>query len=289
MPARHHPTGSRGEPREIAELRRIKETQPALSSAVDLQIGLLELQRRVQSRVPLPWIELDPAWLKKQQAAGNPLLRFEDIPLDWTDFRLMFRQTADLMRRHDALEEDDYQNLQRFTRESGALEPVVMRWYNAAARAGQQPPSAVNDPAVPDSIDRVLTPAMQPFLARCAEAILPLIKLDAWTSGHCPLCGDEPELAVITPLAERFLICGRCTARWKYDPIACPFCGNSDRSRITSFASRDGIYRLYACDICLRYLKAYDGRNAARQVMVPVDSVATLPLDAAAIQRGYRG
>jgi formate dehydrogenase maturation protein FdhE len=102
------------------------------------------------------------------------------------------------------------------------------------------------------------------------------------------LCGGEPELAAITPTADRLLICSRCTSRWRFDPIACPFCGNAERSRITSFASRDGRYRLYACDECQRYVKAYDGRRAPRPVMLAVDTIATLPLDAAAIQKGYR-
>jgi formate dehydrogenase maturation protein FdhE len=62
---------------------------------------------------------------------------------------------------------------------------------------------------------------------------------------------------------------------------------NNDRSRITSFATPDGQYRVYACDACQRYLKAYDGRRASRPVMPAVDSIATLPLDAAAMQRGY--
>jgi FdhE protein len=93
---------------------------------------------------------------------------------------------------------------------------------------------------------------------------------------------------VITPAADRLLICSRCLARWRFHQLTCPFCGNGDRSRITSFASRDGQYRLYACDVCERYLKAYDARHATRPVMPPVDSVATLPLDAAAIQRGYK-
>jgi formate dehydrogenase maturation protein FdhE len=44
---------------------------------------------------------------------------------------------------------------------------------------------------------------------------------------------------------------------------------------------------VYACDVCRRYLKAYDARRATRPVMPIVDGVATLPLDAAAIQRGY--
>ena len=51
----------------------------------------------------------------------------------------------------------------------------------------------------------------------------------------------------------------------------------------------DGRYRLYACDVCRRYLKAYDVRQGGRPLMLSVDSVATLPLDAAAVSRGYRG
>jgi formate dehydrogenase maturation protein FdhE len=101
------------------------------------------------------------------------------------------------------------------------------------------------------------------------------------------LCGAEPDLAVITPAAERHLICSRCALRWKFEPLTCPYCRNSDRSRITSFATPDGQYRVYACDACHRYLKAYDGRHATRPVMPMVDSIATLPLDAYAMQRGY--
>ena len=93
--------------------------------------------------------------------------------------------------------------------------------------------------------------------------------------------------ALITPAAERHLICSRCTLRWKYETLTCPFCHNAERNRITSFATPDGRYRVYACDACRRYLKAYDGRRASRPVMPMVDAVATLPLDAAAMQRGY--
>ena len=103
------------------------------------------------------------------------------------------------------------------------------------------------------------------------------------------MCGWEPELAVITPSAERRLICGRCTAQWGFGAHTCPFCSNDDRTLVTSFATRDGRYRVYACDVCRRYLKAFDSRNATRPVFVAVDSIATLPLDAAAMQKGYVG
>ena len=43
-----------------------------------MQIALIDVQRRVQSRVPLPWIQMDPEWQRVQQAAGRPLVRFKD-------------------------------------------------------------------------------------------------------------------------------------------------------------------------------------------------------------------
>ncbi len=148
---------------------------------------------------------------------------------------------------------------------------------------------AAHAPAAPDqaALDQVLTLAMRPFLSRCAEVLQQRPELALWTHPHCALCGSEPDLSVITPAAERHLICGRCTLRWKFEPLTCPYCRNADRAQITSFATPDGQYRVYACDVCQRYLKAYDGRRATRPVMPVVDSVATLPLDAAAIQRGY--
>ena len=143
-------------------------------------------------------------------------------------------------------------------------------------------------PAEVEGLETVLLQAMRPILTRAADAILARVDLAGWVHGHCPVCGGEPDLAVITPAAERLLICSRCLARWRFDQIMCPFCRNAERSRITSFTSRDGRYRLSACDVCERYLKAYDARGATRPVMPPVDSVATLPLDAAAMQRGYK-
>jgi len=129
---------------------------------------------------------------------------------------------------------------------------------------------------------------MRPFLTRCAEAVMARTTFGSWPHGTCPVCGGEPDFSVITPAAERLLICSRCTTRWRFNQLACPFCLNEDLQRITSFATRDGLYRLNGCDVCQRYLKAFDGRNAPRPVMPVVDAIATLPLDAAAVQRGYR-
>ena len=257
-----------------------------------MHLELVELYRRVQGRVPVPSLEITSEILKRHAAEARPLLRFEDIPIDLTDLRLLVRQTADVLRRHGALDDGDYQRVQALGRDMKLL-AAVGDWYrsvaesHAIASVGSGPSTAAamgGDDAV---VGQVLGLAMRPYLSRCAEVLQQREELGQWAHPHCGLCGGEPDFAVITPAAERHLICGRCTLRWKYEPLTCPYCQNAERSRITSFATPDGQYRVYACDVCRRYLKAYDGRRASRPVMPMVDTVATLPLDAAAMQRGY--
>jgi len=285
---------ARSETREVTELRSVRVAHPELADAVDMHIEVLELHRRVQGRVALPWLELNEATVRKHAASGEPLLRFQDIRIESSDLRLLVRQIADVLRRHGALDDDDYQRIQTIGRDLNLLE-FAERWYRRGV--DRQSVAAIGLPqdSVPpagqegddEALDQVLALAMRPWMTRCAEVLQQRTELALWTHAHCALCGSEPDLAVITPAAERHLICGRCALRWKFEPLTCPYCRNSDRARITSFATPDGQYRVYACDECRRYLKAYDGRHATRPVMPIVDNVATLPLDAYAMQRGY--
>ncbi len=275
----------RAEPREIVELRQLRVDQPELAEAIDLQIQLLQLQRRVQSRVPLPSINLDSAHLERMLAAGTPILAFDQVPIDWSDLRFLVRSTADAMRTHEAIEPEDYRRVELLSRDAERLEPALRNWYEASRPV---PAGGREIAAEIAGLEPLLLQAMRPFLSRCADAIMARTVFQGWQHGNCPLCGGEPDFSVITTAAERLLICSRCTSRWRFDQLACPFCLNKDKSKITSFATRDGQYRLNGCDVCQRYVKAFDARRASRQVMPAVDTIATLPLDAAAVQRGYR-
>jgi hypothetical protein len=272
---------ARAESREISELRRLKSEQPDLSSAADLQIELLQMLRRIQTRVPLPAIRLETDYLNELLASG-PILQFEHLRIDWSDLRLLIRGTAVAMRNHEALEPADCRRADDLARNPLRLPGLMQTWYEAV-----RPGAAPISPEL-EGLETVVQQAMRPFLTRAGDAIMARTDLAGWNRGICPLCAGEPDLAVITAAADRLLICGRCAARWRFEPLTCPYCLNADRTKITSFASRDGQYRLYACDLCERYIKAYDARRATRPVMPVVDGVATLPLDAAAIQKGYR-
>jgi hypothetical protein len=279
------PRRGRVEPRETAELRRLRAEHPELASAVDMQIGLVDLERRIHSRLRTPLIRHDEAALRRRLQSGRRLVDFDDLLIDWSEFRLILRQTAELLHRAGAIEGADHDRIQALVRAGDRVESLARDYYERTASPAEYAPPP---PAEPAMLDEALSLSLRPFLARCAEAWLPRLTLDQWQRGYCPLCGMTPELAALVE-GDRLLICGRCTVQWPYPSAACAFCGASEPGDITSFSSRDGRYRVYGCNRCRKYLKAYDARGASRPVMPTVDTIATLPLDAAAIQQGYDG
>lgn len=289
-PSLRPPRPTRAEPREVIELHALKAAHPELAEAADMHVELIGMYRRVQSRVPLPAFDLGTVPLEHHQRDGHALLRFEDIPIAITDFRLLVRQTSEVLHRFGALEDDDFREIQTLGRDETLL-GVAREWYRSApghTGGPDAPPDAISAaPAATGMIGHVMSLAMRPFLARCAEVLQQRPDLDRWQRAFCALCGGEPEMAVLLPGNRRQLVCGRCTLRWAFDLSTCPFCSNTNRARITSFATADRHYRVDGCDACQRYLKSFDRRD--RPLMPLVDAVAMLPLDAAAIQRGYSG
>jgi FdhE protein len=284
------PRGARHDPREIADLRALAERQPELHAAAALQIDLVEALRRVQTRVATGNLAMSPDEITARLARGQSLLDFDRLPVDWNEARLLFRQITDVLRRHDALDAPSATRLHDVGR-SAALPELARRWFADGS----------SDPSI-EMLDEVLAWSMRPFLVRAANVLQqrgpvptsgtgvvpPTIAFPGWTRARCPVCGGEPDFACIATSGERLLICGRCQSLWPTDPIACPYCGERDKRQITSFATPDGTYRVAACQTCRRYVKTLDSRRAGRPVMPAVDTIATLPLDAVVMQRGFK-
>lgn len=264
------PSGSR-QPPEIAELKALAERQPDLAPAAALQIELIEVVRRVHGRLSTPWIDATAESLAARLAGGTPLLQFDQMVFEWNDVRLLIRQVTDVLRRHDAIDADAVAALHVVGRSDG-LADTVRHWLEGTAL----PPI--------EMLDEVLTWAVRPYLQRTVEVLLQRVNLGTWRGRNCPMCAAEPDFSVITPSGDRQLVCGRCHARWPFDPIACPYCGNDDRSLIKSMATPDGMYRVMVCRPCGRYIKALDGRHASRPLLPYADAIATLPLDAAVMK-----
>ena len=281
-------SATRADPRDIAELKLLAARQPELSAAASLQIELIQMQRRVQLRTATSGVSLSMDEMGARLANGRPLLDFDHVSIDWSEARLLIRQVVDTFRRHGALDDVSAARLYQIGR-TADLPELARRWFEKSH----------TDSGV-EMLEEVLVWALRPFLvhaadvlrcsngrqrdgngARCESAF------DAWRRGDCPVCGGEPDFARITNDGDHELLCGRCQTEWRTDPSVCPFCGENEKGRITTFATSDRTYRVIACKSCRRYLKVFDGRRTTRAAMPTVDAIATLPLDAVVIQCGF--
>ena len=258
-------------PRDILELKALAERQPELAPAATLQIDLIESTRRVHGRLTTPWIETPADALAERLARGQSLLEFAQIAFDWSDVRLLIRQVTDVLKRHELVDAAGAAALHGVGR-STTLPDVMRAWFDL------QPREEV------EMLGEVLGWSARPYLQRTAEVLQQRVPLDRWRLKTCPICAAEPEFALIIPNGDRQLVCGRCHVRWGYNPLACPYCGNDDRSRLKSMATPDGWYRVMICSPCGRYIKALDARKSTRPLLPYVDVIATLPLDAAVMQ-----
>ncbi len=279
------PRPERADSPELAAFRRLKDDQPELAGAVDMQVEIVVLQHRVQARLTTPFLEFDRDWLAVQLNHGHPIVRFEEVPFDWSEFRNLFRQVSNVAGRYDLLEADDAAALQKMVREGRPSPAEVAAWYGEHFNRPRGGPGRVEAPS--ESVGQMLTMCARPFLARTVDALHQRVDLGAWTRAYCPFCGGDPEIAFLPRSGERRLVCGRCTGSWPFPGHACPHCGSARPGDRTSFASRDRRYQLVGCDVCRRYVKVFDAANADRPFLLDVDTIATLPLDAVALQRGY--
>jgi hypothetical protein len=131
---------------------------------------LIELVRRLRGRVPTPTAPLGVEAARARLSAGRRLLELPEISLEWADLRLAIRQTADVLRRHDALETADHGPIVALARASDGLVELVTAWF---AETGVPPADradlAAHRQHLPAALDQVLSVAIRPFLARAAE------------------------------------------------------------------------------------------------------------------------
>lgn len=88
---------------------------------------------------------------------------------------------------------------------------------------------------------------------------------DRWLRSYCPTCGSPPAMAQLVgsdPGRQRFLACGCCATRWRYQRTKCPFCESQDDHRISIVTVEgEGGLRIDYCEACRGYLKTYDGEG----------------------------
>ncbi|HTM07967.1 MAG TPA: formate dehydrogenase accessory protein FdhE [Verrucomicrobiae bacterium] len=114
---------------------------------------------------------------------------------------------------------------------------------------------------------------------------------ESWVEGYCPLCGAWPAFAEVRGVERsRHLRCGRCAGDWQLNELLCPYCGNDDHERLVRLVpEKGGTMRVVeACKRCLGYLKVFTTLQGSPPAKVVLDDLASVDLDVAALEQGYR-
>ncbi len=265
-----------------AELGRQVSARPEWGGMAAPYLALFSAQAPVEAAFSPP--VLPEAEVRDRLARGFPALAPEAFRADPQVLRQLWEEVCAIAAHHFPDLAPALEPIRRWPdgREDGLLSAAV---YYLRGEADLLAEEAGLEKSL---FQFVLNNALHPFLRRYAAALAPLINLETWYRPYCPVCGGEPDFAALDkPHGARRLLCSRCDFEWPFRRTSCPFCGNENPEQYLYVPSEDGLYRLYLCDRCRRYLKVIDRRELVEERRLPVERILTLPMDRAAREEGY--
>ena len=265
----------------LTQFEDAKEKAPGLGEVVDLQRDLLKAQMQVNVDLTTPRFSSDEVQTRFRQ--GKPLLRPQDITVDWDKFAHLYQKVCRIAAHHRPDLKEQFEMLLTLADdEPGSLKAAVANYLDSGSIDVERETDRG------EVLAFALYHSLRPFLLHYARALAPDVQTERWRRGSCPICGGEPDLAFLDEESgARHLVCSRCDSQWLFPRVRCPFCNSSEPRDIAYYPSEDGRHRLYTCQGCKRYLKTVDLRKARRRVQLPVERIVTVALDVAAREEGY--
>jgi FdhE protein len=181
---------------------------------------------------------------------------------------------------------------------AGPVVQAFLRRLLAAAEFGDEPADTGALIAAAVNQDASLDPALAVAAGWAAMPVLRSLNrrfggtaAAGWEHGYCPVCGAWPAMIEQRGLErERRLRCGRCGADWGAIAHRCVFCGENDHNRLGALVADETgeARRIETCGTCHGYVKVLAALRPASSDELSLDDLATIELDLAALERGFR-
>lgn len=273
------------EAKMLQKLDELGRGEGKLPSFVQLYCQLLRLQSEVRSRFTTPKPKLAEDVISERLTQGIPLLSFEDLSLDWAQVQALLQEIIRSVAKDSPDVSTEVKTLGNILSEKVVLEEVVKAWYKGSSLV----PIATRHSIDSELLGLVVAAVVKPFLSAHSEVLLPKVDQESWRRRYCPICGGRPDFAYLDEeRGARWLLCSRCDAEWLFQRLECPYCGCQDQDALAYFTDDEGLYRLYVCEQCKRYLKVVDLRQAKSEVLLPLERLLTFEFDIQAGEDGYR-
>ena len=244
---------------------------------------LLRIQSRAEGRISIPETALRREAVMQRTERGLPALNFNDLAPDWPLLQDLFVEVTAAFAEYPQLFGEIPEPLKEPKAGRRLTKKAVRAWFK-----GDKLPPALAGVASENILQAIIHATLKPLLASYSRSLIGWVDLEHWRRGSCPICGGVPDFAFLeTERGARCLLCSRCDTEWGFQRLECPYCGTRDQNALAYFTDDEGLYRLYVCEQCKRYLKAIDLRQAQAEVLLPLERYYTLDLDAQAQEQGY--
>ena len=110
--------------------------------------------------------------------------------------------------------------------------------------------------------------------------------LAEWPHGYCPACGSWPAFGEASDWS-RQLRCSFCGIGWRLRNPGCTYCGSAPDQLATLTTAQDARSRAELCSGCGAYLKWLDLPEPTPFELLPVEDLASTPIDVLAVQKGF--
>jgi len=268
----------------IKKLEEEKKKEGSLPQLLEFYQKLLRIESRLGSHIDLPKPSLTSKTINYRIAHGLPLVKFDELALDWSLLPDTFVEVADLFAQYAELFGLKPEELKELKPGRLLTRETVKAWFEGTPLSPQIKDSGVNEVL----LEHIIQATLRPFLIKHCQALISLVDQERWRRGYCPVCGGNPDFAFLDEeRGARWLLCSRCDAEWLFQRLECPGCGTQDQNDLAYFTDDKGLYRLYVCERCKRYLKAIDRREAKSEVLLPLERWYTVDMDRQARERGY--
>ena len=275
--------------------RAIRQAQPDLAPAIDLQRRLLTLVVGLADALKggrLPRLSLPPGYLAAKLARGVPALAGEPVPLPVAVLTRVLLQLCTALGEGGAGEAADHirQAIATGSLDAGSLLSASFARDQSSIRTG-----AGQRGLAPDLVWLVAELAVSPYVNALQRLLLtaavdPRLRstLEAWNRGYCPACGSWPAVAEVVG-GHRLLRCSFCASAWELSAYACIYCEQGGDGFLTAAPDAERKdRRLEVCSACHGYLKSIDIEGLSPFPLAAISDIETTDLDVAAMERGYR-
>ena len=189
--------------------------------------------------------------------AGVPLLRSSAVAIDYRPVEKMIRSKVERLTASPVPQiADEIKIVAAELRGELAAPHRVVAWLLGEGAFVSRSPGLLRYIGW-TALSQYLRPLVDEFARWRGE--------DRWLRSYCPTCGSPPAMAQLAgsdPGRQRFLSCGCCATRWRYQRTQCPFCERQDDHRISIVTVEgEGGLRIDYCEACRGYLKTYDGEG----------------------------